>query len=153
MDSREVRTNVASFIAEVFDRFTEHQNNYLTAKGFELAFLCLMGFKPSKCEVPNLRQFSGESAISKEQFCEFMLSQKLSEDRDQQLKDLFLAFDTENKGFITLSDFKEGCQIAIPAVSDDTVLRAFREVDRDENGKIGFRDFVFLMKFISGSSM
>ncbi|XP_059817304.1 EF-hand calcium-binding domain-containing protein 11 isoform X9 [Hypanus sabinus] len=51
------------------------------------------------------------------------------------------------RNFLTVEDFKRAFAKVTPHLPDQTVLEAFREVDRDSDGRVSFRDFEAVMDY------
>ncbi|GCC38101.1 hypothetical protein chiPu_0016612 [Chiloscyllium punctatum] len=64
--------------------------------------------------------------------------------------DMMMAGAVENNlpgcGFLTLDDFKRAFADVTPHLPEQTVTEAFREVDRDLDGHVSFKDFEIVMR-------
>ena len=69
------------------------------------------------------------------------------QDEDGEIRQTFLAFDTKCRGFIGLEDAKNIFEVVAPFVKQFDLQRLFREVDRDGDGRVSYRDFEYMMKF------
>lgn len=63
-----------------------------------------------------------------------------------EIRHIFTAFDVHYRGYLTLEDFKKAFKQVAPRLPGRTVLEVFREVDRDSDGHVSFRDFDYAMK-------
>ena len=70
-----------------------------------------------------------------------------SQDPNDEIRQLFLACDTRCRGFITIEDAKCIFKQTAPFVKCFDLQRMFEEVDRDNDGRVSYRDFEYMMKF------
>ncbi|XP_048394251.1 EF-hand calcium-binding domain-containing protein 11 isoform X2 [Stegostoma tigrinum] len=84
--------------------------------------------------------------LSIEQFTTLMSRKLAAQDRYDEIRQIFLAFDARCRAFLTLDDFKRAFANVTPHLPEQTVAEAFREVDRDLDGHISFKDFEIVMR-------
>ena len=143
-------------ITEVFSNVDIGQKGYLTRDELKLAVVELFGYKPSKYEVDEiLSKEKGASShtpgdcISKEYFFHIMNTKFSMQDENDELRQIFVAFDTKCRGFIGLDDAKSIFELVAPFIKSFDLQRMFKEVDRDGDGRVSYRDFECMMKSIS----
>ena len=123
------------------------------AKGFldrgeaKLAFISVLGYKPSKFELNSL--FT-EEEVSLPAFNRVMSARLRHVDPTDRVRDTFRAFDISRTGYLTLEDLHAalaavksssgggGGSLALPV---QTISEMFEEADQDCDGRISFRDF------------
>lgn len=76
-----------------------------------------------------------------------MMAERLGQkDKDELIRQVFIAFDLHLQGFITTSDCIQAFKEVSPHISEELVARWFDEVDSDSDGRVTFRDFEMMMK-------
>ena len=147
-----VRRGVRDFeqhISEVFSCADHDKKGYLTKDELKLAIVELFGYKPCKYEVNEIlsKERNICTGISRELFTDIMGSKFLNQDPNDEIRQIFLACDTRCRGFITFEDAKNIFKQAAPFVKCFDFQRMFEEVDRDNDGRVNYRDFEYMMKF------
>jgi len=69
-------------------------------------------------------------------------------DNVEELRNKFITLDFSCKGFLTLEDLKRQFEIIAPNFSKKS-LYIFKEMDRDFDGRISYKDFEFAMEYIN----
>uniref|UniRef100_UPI00398F2864 EF-hand calcium-binding domain-containing protein 11 isoform X2 n=1 Tax=Pristiophorus japonicus TaxID=55135 RepID=UPI00398F2864 len=82
-----------------------------------------------------------------DQFTNLMSRKKATQDHHDEMRQIFSAFDAHCRGFLMVEDFKRAFADVTPHLPEQTVLEAFREVDRDSDGHVSYKDFEFVMGF------
>lgn len=85
--------------------------------------------------------------MSLEHFTEIAKAKILAEDSDDEIRQMFVAFDVMCRGFITLDIAKRVFQQVAPFLDSVTVEKLFREADMDRDGRVSYRDFEFIIKY------
>lgn len=161
-------------IAETFHNADEGKKGFLTSEDIKVAFVSLFGYKPLKSEVEQLltKKTQGTAVsvplpgnqpltkrcaeatrhlppvgITLQHFTEVAKIKILAEDTDDEIRQMFLAFDTMCQGFITLDIAKKIFLQVAPFLDSVTVEKLFREADTDRDGRVSYRDFEFIMKY------
>ena len=147
-----VRTGVndeENHILEVFSHADHGQKGYLARDELKLAIVELFGYKPSKYEVNDIlsKESNIATGISRQLFSEIMKSKLSNQDPNDEIRQSFLACDTRCRGFITFEDAVNIFKETAPFVKHFDLQRFFEEVDRDNDGRISYRDFEHMMKF------
>ncbi|ESO94226.1 hypothetical protein LOTGIDRAFT_118510, partial [Lottia gigantea] len=149
----------------------EGGKNCLTREDLKVAIVSLFGYKPSKMK--KVKEFLAEFslaiyrniksikciefwdiyyqilifAMNKNKFVEAMTSYIIKHDEDEDIRHTFLAFDTQCKGFLTFEDLHKVVKQVAPHLKPNVVETAFRELDRDGDKRISYKDFDFMMKY------
>ncbi|EFC43250.1 predicted protein, partial [Naegleria gruberi] len=90
-------------IEEIFELYDTDRKGYLTKIEYKLAYISLMGHKPSKFERKEL--FSSSRPVVRRQFFMELMNKKLMRsDQQDRIREIFNTIDSERKGFITLKD-------------------------------------------------
>lgn len=149
MEFREIDRKQQNLIFQVFFQADNGKKGYLTRKELKLAVVEIFGYKPSKYEVNEMfeKEQNISSGLSRDVFNKLMRSKLLMQDEDGEIRQTFLAFDTKCRGFIGLEDAKNIFEVVAPFVKQFDLQRLFREVDRDGDGRVSYRDFEYMMKF------
>ncbi|CAB3979437.1 EF-hand calcium-binding domain-containing 11-like [Paramuricea clavata] len=136
-------------ISEVFSHVDHGRKGYLTRDELKLAIVELFGYKPSKYEVNEIlaKESNISTGISREFFTDIMKSKLSSQDPNDEIRQLFIACDKRCRGFITFEDAKSIFKQTAPFVKHFDLQRMFEEVDRDNDGRVSYRDFEYMMKF------
>lgn len=135
-------------IFEVFSQADKGEKGYLTREELKLAIVEIFGYKPSKYEVNEmLSKEHVSSGISRELFNNIISSKISMQGQDDEIRQTFLAFDTKCRGFVGFDDAKNIFDLTAPFIKPFDLRRMFREVDRDDDGRVSYRDFEYMMKF------
>ena len=169
--SRHITQEKLCQILETFHNADEGGKGFLANEDLKVAFVALFGYKPSKSEVGQLMakcrslpsdqsriKRSEDSRIERnpdtphvgmslEHFTEIAKAKILAEDFDDEIRQMFIAFDVMCRGFITLDIAKRVFQQVAPFLDPVTVEKLFREADMDRDGRVSYRDFEFIMKY------
>ena len=136
-------------ILEVFSHVDHERKGYLTREELKLAIVELFGYKPSKYEVNEIlsKESNLSKGISRELFSNIIKAKLSSQDPNDEIRQLFLACDMRCRGFINFEDVKNIFKQTAPFVKHFDLRRMFEEVDRDNDGRVSYRDFEHMMKF------
>ncbi|XP_005093576.1 EF-hand calcium-binding domain-containing protein 11 [Aplysia californica] len=140
-------------VLKTYNEADEGRKGYLNHDDVKVAVMMLFGHKPSKSEVLQImstygsEQSSGERGLSLAQFTEAVKPKFAAVDEDEQIRSTFLAFDKNCRGFLSKEDVKSVFQQVCPHFPEHQVELAFKELDRDSDGRISYKDFDFMMKF------
>ncbi|NXL88474.1 EFC11 protein, partial [Alectura lathami] len=134
---------------QVFEACDEDNKGYLSREDFKVAVVMLFGYKPSKVEVDLvMSSVSPEnSGILFEKFLNVMSAKKSAQLHSHETREIFTAFDVQDRGFLTFEDFKKTFNSVSPKLSERIIVEAFREVDQDSDGHISFKEFESAMKY------
>ncbi|KAJ3191106.1 EF-hand calcium-binding domain-containing protein 11 [Irineochytrium annulatum] len=135
-------------IQEVFRRSDRASKGYLTQDDLRVAIVGLLGYKPSDFE---LQQISRKTNLDRRElnlqaFETLMLPRLRLQEPDERIRGMFLTLDSQSNGFITLRDLRRAFAIAAPKIRTHVVDECFAEVDRDRDGKVGYREFESIMR-------
>ncbi|XP_041069882.1 EF-hand calcium-binding domain-containing protein 11 isoform X1 [Carcharodon carcharias] len=147
-EERIVTDSEKSHFVTVFRECDLGQKGYLSREDLKVAVVTMFGYKPSKMETNVMMAAVLENhlpGLPLEQFTNLMSRKMAAQDRYDQIRQIFSAFDARCRGFLTLEDFKRAFADVTPRLPEQTVLEAFREVDRDLDGHVSFKDFEIVM--------
>lgn len=130
---------------DVFKFADEGGKGYLCCEDYKVAVIALLGYKPSPGEMTSLWGRGQNEKLSLEQFTEAMIPRLQGREKDQLIRDVFLAFDRRCKGFLSLSECQEEFRKVCPHVREEQVEAWFRELDSDMDGRVSYRDFQLMM--------
>ena len=158
---------------QAFQRADEDGKGFLTPSDYKVAVLELCGYKPSKYEInavwsklqsppttlchTNHSDTEGTAAaesveaslppgMDQATFVSLMVERLREKDKDELIRQIFVAFDVHLRGFITTSDCMQAFKEVAPTISEELIGRWFDEVDSDSDGRVTFRDFEMMMK-------
>ncbi|XP_065607736.1 EF-hand calcium-binding domain-containing protein 11 [Cyrtonyx montezumae] len=140
--------SVRESCARVFELCDEDNKGYLNREDFEVAVVMLFGYKPSEVELDSIMSSvrSENSGILFEKFLNLMCAKKCAQLYSDETREIFTAFDVQERGFLTFEDFKKTFNSVLPKLSEQIIIEAFREVDQDSDGRISFKEFECAMK-------
>ncbi|XP_063804698.1 EF-hand calcium-binding domain-containing protein 11 isoform X2 [Pseudophryne corroboree] len=132
----------------VFEACDEGRKGYLSREDFKVAVVMLFGYKPSKLEVDSTLPSLSESAgVRRDEFVKLMSKKQSAQLSFGDQRQIFSVFDTHCRGFLNVDDFKRAFHRVAPQLPEHTVLEAFREVDRDSDGLVCYKDFELAMNY------
>ena len=135
---------------EAFHTADEGGKGFLNIEDLKVAIVSLFGYKPSKFEVDELMSnvdMNKCHGMPLESFVAIASAKIAVQDLDDEIRQMFVAFDVKCRGFITLDNAKKIFSRIAPFVSSDNVEKVFKEIDSDKDGRVSYRDFEFMMKF------
>ncbi|KAE8895443.1 hypothetical protein PF005_g12483 [Phytophthora fragariae] len=134
-----------AFLRKCFAWADRRASGVLEAHDLKCGVAAALGVRPSKllltqmfrsCEVPG-----HQLRVTQDEFVRVMQSRMAKSDLLEDIRRLFKALDLRAEGFISLRSFQQACEIALPFTKHETLLRAFREADRDGDGRVTYQDF------------
>lgn len=144
-------SELLSHIQEAFSLADVDNKGYLSRFDLKVAMVSLFGYKPSSFEVDDIISKIDMSQCPGVTFDQLQLiaSNKLkAQDGDDHIRQIFRACDLECRGFITLDNAKKIFTQAAPFMDAQTVEKGFKEIDGDRDGRVSYKDFEFMMKYI-----
>ncbi|XP_040557511.1 EF-hand calcium-binding domain-containing protein 11 isoform X2 [Gallus gallus] len=114
--------------ARVFEACDEGNKGYLNREDFEVAVVMLFGYKLSEVEVDSIMSSvrPGNSGILFEKFLNLMSAKKSAQLHSDETREIFTAFDMQDRGFLTFEDFKKTINSVLPKLSERIIIEAFR---------------------------
>ncbi|NXU29399.1 EFC11 protein, partial [Thalassarche chlororhynchos] len=113
----------------VFEACDEDNKGYLSREDFKVAVVMLFGYKPSKVEVDSV-MFSvrprNSGGLLFEKFLNLMSSKKAAQLYSNETRQIFTAFDVQDRGFLTFEDFKKAFNSVSPKLPERIMVEAFR---------------------------
>ena len=161
---------------QAFRHADEDGKGFLTPTDYKVAVMELCGYKPSKYEInavwskltpphqPTVQSIKdkhdtaviatcGETVplyqqvgMDQASFVPMMVERLKQKDKDELIRQVFIAFDVHLRGFITTADCIKAVKEVAPLISEELIERWFNEVDSDSDGRVTFRDFEMMMK-------
>jgi len=132
---------------------SDQRKGFLNRTDFKLATISLLGYKPSTYEANQVlskyghTDAEGNLVLNQGEFIDAMTPKLINKDEDEEIRQTFLAFDSHCKGFLTIEDLKKVFCVIAPHLGVHHIESAFRELDRDGDGRVSYKDFDFMMKF------
>ncbi|XP_051833381.1 EF-hand calcium-binding domain-containing protein 11 isoform X1 [Antechinus flavipes] len=141
---REARLSERRKWVKVFEACDEDKKGYLSREDFKVAVVMLFGYKPSKIEADSIMSAvnSNTSGICLEEFIKLMEKKKAAQLYQNEVRQIFTAFDRQYRGFLTLEDFKKAFRQVAPRLPDRIVLEAFSDETTCKSSKGLLSDFL-----------
>ncbi|XP_072194984.1 EF-hand calcium-binding domain-containing protein 11 isoform X2 [Excalfactoria chinensis] len=113
--------------ARVFEVCDEGNKGYLDREDFEVAVVMLFGYKLSEVEVDSIMSSvrPENSGILFEKFLSLMSAKKSAQRYGDETREIFTAFDVQDRGFLTFEDFKKTFNSVLPKLSERIIIEAF----------------------------
>ena len=127
----------------------EEGKGYLTKEDYKAAVISLFGYKPSNYEVEevwNKHCPNSSVGLVKKGFIDLMTSRLKSQDTDDLIRQIFVSFDRQSRGFISLQDCKDAFRQITPHIGERRIETVFGEVDSNMDGRVSYRDFEIMVK-------
>lgn len=149
--SRELNEKEINLLHKVFQDCDAKNKDYLSREDFKIAVVLLFGYKPSKYEVDQMigkycQENPKNGGLNFEQFLEVMKPKLFAKNEDEEIRQTFMAFDSQCNGFLKLEDLKKVFSQVAPNFPAHRIDNIFRELDSNGDGRVSFKDFDFLMK-------
>ncbi|KAI8788036.1 EF-hand calcium-binding domain-containing protein 11 isoform X1 [Biomphalaria glabrata] len=150
---RKLNTKERNLIKKAFHHADEGGKGYLLPFDIKVASMFLFGHKLCKDEVNQMLLKHGtllpldQKGLTLAQFEEAMIPKFAALEEDDEIRSTFKAFDKNCRGFLKLEDVKSAFQQVCPHFPEHNIELAFKEIDRDGDGRISYKDFDFMMKF------
>ncbi|XP_076463775.1 EF-hand calcium-binding domain-containing protein 11-like [Babylonia areolata] len=142
-----------NLLRKIFAEADEGGKDFLTRADLKIAVISMLGYKPSKYEANQILEKyghtleDGTSVLNLGQFIEAMTPKLIIRDEDDEIRQTFMAFDTHCKGFLTVDDLKKVFSQLAPHMGHHRIESIFKELDRDGDGRVSYKDFDFMMKY------
>lgn len=136
--------------AMVFQHCDEDKKGYLSREDVKVAVVMLFGYKPSKTETDVMMASIMQAnmpGMPLDHFVSLMGRKLAAQDNYEKTRQIFTGFDIHCHGFLTVEDFKKAFASVASHLPERTVQEAFREVDRDSDGHVSFKDFEFVINY------
>eukprot|EP00057_Strongylocentrotus_purpuratus_P020723 XP_011675197.1 PREDICTED: EF-hand calcium-binding domain-containing protein 11-like [Strongylocentrotus purpuratus] len=134
-------------LESTFNECDEDEKGFLSREDLKVAVVRLIGYKPSKFEVDELMKNIDGPGMTSNDFISAMKPKLAALDPDEHIRQIFVAFDTKCRGFLTMEDVEKACKLVAPKIQPHQVQKAFSELDGDGDGRVSYRDFEFMMKY------
>ncbi|XP_064622993.1 calmodulin-A-like isoform X2 [Lineus longissimus] len=97
-------------------------------------------------QMANSKDEQGKSVIFFPEFVTMMTQRnQMITYNDDDLKNVFGAFDLDNDGFISAGELQQVMMMLNEPLSKTEVIQMIKEADRDGDGKVCYEEFYFLM--------
>ena len=141
-------------LAKIFAFCDKEGKQYLNINDIKMAFVVAFGRKPTKFELRDLMQDeTGENLnatkLKYDEFEGIFARACRKVDENEEIRNVFSAFDTHCRGLLTEGDLIAAFRKAAPHLKEHSVREVLRELDSDSDGRLSFRDFDFVMKYSS----
>jgi len=136
-------------IERCFGDFDEGGKGWLSKEDLKVAMTALFGFRPTKYEVNRILSAAKESsdgAVTLDFFANCMLEKLRGHDEEDEIRQMYMAFDVGCRGFLTLKDAVSVFKEVAPWVPLRTVEVAFSVADKNGDGRVGFAEFTRVMR-------
>ena len=134
----------------VFSECDSGSKGYLDREDIIVAHAMILGRKPTKYELEDMFGSISQQRCQKLDRAQFeaVFSRRINDvDEDDEIRNMFIAFDAESKGFLTLGDLQRVFHHVAPGFPQHSIQATFKEIDRDCDGRLSYRDFEFVMKY------
>lgn len=136
----------------------------LCHRALDLALLELLGYSPRPYELrlqlqwPRGRAAAGPDhpdelpaaaaapSVSRAEFRELGRRYLEATQEEEEVRHAFLVLDSSAAGFVSAADFRAAVAVVAPALTRYTVAAAFRQIDTDGDGRVGYREFEAMMQ-------
>ncbi|NWS51457.1 EFC11 protein, partial [Chunga burmeisteri] len=125
----------------------EDNRGYLGREEFKVAVVMLFGYKPSKVVFFFIYFILHFLGLLFEKFLNLMSAKKAAQLYSNETRQIFTAFDVQDRGFLTSKHFKRAFNSVSPKLSEKIIVEDIREVDQDSHGCISFKEFESVMKY------
>lgn len=132
-----------------FRNATKEGQEQLYPEDYKVAVLELLGYKPSKYEVSSVWKNAKGEGLGLEAFVSLMMRRLQQKDGSELVREVFVALDAGQRGFITESDCLKAFKEVVPQLRQERVCALFQEVDYDRDGKVSYRDFEIMMNSLT----
>ena len=139
-------------LTKIFDFCDDGGKKYLNQSEIKIAYVAVFGRKPTKYELRDLLavgmdiEHFDDLRLNFDQFLKIFGGAFDKSDENEDIRNIFTAFDTRCRGFLTEVDLIEAFRRVAPSIQQQAVKSIFRELDSDNDGRISYRDFDFVMK-------
>ncbi|CAE1256494.1 EF-hand calcium-binding domain-containing protein 11 [Acanthosepion pharaonis] len=147
----ELSKKETKLLHKVFQDCDEGGKGYLTREDLKVSLVLVFGYKPSKYETDQMmkKYCHGDEinpGLNLEQFLEVMKPKMLVKDEDEEIRQTFMAFDSQCNGFLKVEDLKKVFAQVAPNFPVQQIEKVFRELDSNGDSRVSFKDFEFMMK-------
>lgn len=80
-------------------------------------------------------------SISLDEFTNLMTEKMALRDEPEKLRDAFMVFDVEGKGYVTYRDFKRVSREIDVELSEDELTSIMAHIDKDCGGRVTFEEW------------
>ncbi|OWF54355.1 EF-hand calcium-binding domain-containing protein 11-like [Mizuhopecten yessoensis] len=135
-------------LSSVFHQVDVGGKGFLSREDLKIAVAEVFGYKPSKLEADHLMESYGDSTgLNLPMFMVAMTEKMSKADQDGEIRHTFMAFDSQCRGFLTAEDLEKAVSCVAPHIPHHSIHSTFRELDRDGDGRVSYKDFDSMMKY------
>ena len=156
VDSKKMEgESIRARCVKAFRNATRDGQEKLGKEDYKVAVIELLGYKPSKYELENVwKACLGEGQVGSEfgllldleTFVSHMSARLKEKDQDEWIREVFVALDVYQRGFLHERDCIAAFRQVVPHVKEEVVKELFAEADSNADGKVSYRDFEIMMK-------
>eukprot|EP00824_Muranothrix_gubernata_P019762 TRINITY_DN3974_c0_g1_i4.p3 TRINITY_DN3974_c0_g1~~TRINITY_DN3974_c0_g1_i4.p3 ORF type:complete len:164 (-),score=34.00 TRINITY_DN3974_c0_g1_i4:395-886(-) len=132
-------------VRAAFTRSDAEGKGYLTRADVKVAFVGLLGYRPSSHELDVLLE--GEETLSSTAFEALALERLAWTDPIDEWRQMFKALDVRGVGYLTIAELRRAFSIVAPRLAGASAEEVFAEADTDGDGRVGFREFERLLRW------
>ena len=134
---------------QLFTEFDLNRDGHITCIQLKE---CLTGYFMEKSreeieEIVNEADISGHGRVTLDNFMQLILDRDLMEKRNED-KRLFDSFDLNGDGFIDIADLS-AVFFSLNNIDEKQIMNIFSQLDRNNDGKVGFEEFQEFMEWCS----
>ncbi|XP_069116140.1 EF-hand calcium-binding domain-containing protein 11-like [Argopecten irradians] len=135
-------------LSSVFYEVDVGGKGFLNREDLKIAVTEIFGYKPSTMEADHLMQsFGDRTGLTLPNFLAAMTEKISKADQDGEIRHTFMAFDSQCRGFLTAEDLEKAVSCVAPHIPNHRIQATFRELDRDGDGRVSYKDFDSMMKY------
>ncbi|XP_043930629.1 EF-hand calcium-binding domain-containing protein 11 isoform X2 [Protopterus annectens] len=129
---RKITDSDKKLFAKIFRKCAGDNKEYLTREDLKVAVTMLFGYKPSKVETDTMMSpvlLCNSPGMTVDDFINAMSIKMAAQDRNEEIRQIFSAFDLHCRGFLNFEDFRKAFHCVAPHLPEQTIIEAFSHPD------------------------